>query len=56
MAEGIGLLNQRIVFYTMGSNPISSVWGCSSIGRAHALVSMKLPVRVRSSPNLHEPS
>ena len=25
MAEGIGLLNQRIVFYTMGSNPISSV-------------------------------
>ena len=24
MAEGIGLLNQRIVFYTMGSNPISS--------------------------------
>jgi hypothetical protein len=24
VAEGIGLLNQRIVFYTMGSNPIPS--------------------------------
>jgi hypothetical protein len=47
VAEGIGLLNQRAVDCTMGSNPISSErWyieyffkqrECSSIGRTHAL-------------------